>query len=706
MLRPGRLRASDAVGPRRWLAAPALAVALAAVYFAAAKIGLTLASVHVSATAVWPPTGIAIAAVLLGGHRVWPGIFLGAFLANLTTAGSVATVFGIAAGNTLESVLAGSLVRRFANGPRCWDRAEGVLRFALLAAVVSTAVSATIGVSSLALGGYADWARFGPIWLTWWLGDAAGALLVTPPVVLWAVDRRLAWSRARALEAALLVLALSIVSLVVFGDVVAFLGRNHPIEFLTIPCLVLIAFRFGPRETATSILLVSTVAIWGTLRGSGPFGSYARSENLLLLQAYMAVMATMSLALSSAILEHQRGQDTLRRQEERLRESQKLEAIGRLAGGIAHDFNNLLTVIIGRSQLLLRRLREPDPQHGDVLLIHKTAERAAILTRQLLAFSRKQILQPRVIEVESVVRALAPMLHRLLGEDIDLRIVAGGGSTRIKVDPGQLEQVIVNLAANARDAMPQGGRLTIAIGVTEASYGMVSSPVELLPSPYVTLRVSDSGMGMDETTRARIFEPFFTTKEVGKGTGLGLAMVHGFVHQSDGHIEVASEPGRGTTFSISVPRTEAPAEPTGPAWGGPLNPVQATETILLVEDSVEVAHVTADMLREVGYTVIAAREPTEALRLATEHAGPIHLLITDVIMPQMSGAALAPQIAALRPDIKVLYVSGHTEDALSRHVDGPQINLLEKPFGVEALRRMVRDVLTGAACHVVHSSNS
>jgi signal transduction histidine kinase/CheY-like chemotaxis protein len=694
MVRSGRLRASDAVGQRRWLAAPALAVALAAVYFAAAKIGLTLASVHVSATAVWPPTGIAIAAVLLGGHRVWPGIFLGAFLANLTTAGSVATVFGIAAGNTLESVLAGSLVRRFAHGPRCWDRAEGVLRFALLAAVVSTAVSATIGVSSLALGGYADWARFGPIWLTWWLGDAAGALLVTPPVVLWALDRRLPWSRTRTLEAALLVLALSIVSLVVFGEVVAFLGRNYPIEFLTIPFLVLIAFRFGPRETATSMLLVSAVAIWGTLQGSGPFGSYARTENLLLLQAYMAVMATMSLALSSAILEHQRGQDTLRRQEEQLRESQKLEAIGRLAGGVAHDFNNLLTVIIGRSQLLLGRLRDPDPLLRDVLLIHKTAERATILTRQLLAFSRKQILQPRVIEVESVVRALAPMLHRLLGEDIDLRIVDGGGSTRIKVDPGQLEQVIVNLAANARDAMPLGGRLTIEVGATEAGYGMVDPPAKLLPGSYVTLRIRDSGMGMDETTRARIFEPFFTTKEVGKGTGLGLAMVHGFVHQSDGHIEVASEPGRGTTFSISIPRTEAPAEPTGPEWGGPPGPLQATETILLVEDSVEVAHVTADMLREVGYTVIAAGQPTEALRLAAEHAGPIHLLITDVIMPQMSGAALAPRIAALRPDIKVLYVSGHTEDALSRHVDGPKITLLEKPFGVEALRRTVRDMLT------------
>ncbi|MBI3029825.1 MAG: GAF domain-containing protein, partial [Candidatus Rokubacteria bacterium] len=382
-----------------------------------------------------------------------------------------------------------------------------------------------------------------------------------------------------------------------------------------------------------------------------------------------------------------------KRLEEHLRQSQKMEAVGRLAGGIAHDFNNLMTIIAGRAEMLLGRLRPDDPLHRDIELFQKTSERAAALTRQLLAFSRRQVLQPRVLDLNAVVAGTDSMLRRLIGEDIDLVTVPEPALWPVKADPGQLEQVIVNLAVNARDAMPNGGKLTIETGNAKLGEGYASQHVAVKPGSFVVLAVSDTGMGMDEETRSRIFEPFFTTKERGRGTGLGLATVYGIVKQSGGNIWCYSEPGRGTTFKVYLPRVDEPLESPDLAAAAPA-PQGGEETVLLVEDEEELRGVAREILEMHGYTVLEAGHPDEAVRIAERHAGPIHLLVTDVVMPKMSGRDLVQCLAPLRPGTKVLYISGYTDDAIVHHgVLDPGTAFLEKPFNPDDLARKVREAL-------------
>jgi signal transduction histidine kinase len=377
--------------------------------------------------------------------------------------------------------------------------------------------------------------------------------------------------------------------------------------------------------------------------------------------------------------------------EQQVRQLQRLDAIGQLAGGIAHDFNNLLTVITGRTHLLLGRPQLDDRLRRDLELIQTTAMRATGLTRQILAFGRKQILEPRVLDLNSVIPGMAEMLQRLIGEDVELAFHPGADLGRVRVDPAQIEQVIVNLAVNARDAMPEGGRLTLETANVELDEEYARRHVGAAPGPHVMLAVSDTGIGMDAATRARIFEPFFTTKAPGRGTGLGLATVYGVVKQSGGNIWVYSEPGHGTTFKIYLPRVADAAEVGEPPKG---LPGLGTETILLVEDDDEVRGLAREILTGYGYTVFEAREATEALLIAERHTGPIHLLVTDVVMPGMSGRALAERLAPLRPETKVLYVSGYTDNAIVHHgrlVPGTQF--VQKPFTPAALGLKVREVL-------------
>jgi len=404
--------------------------------------------------------------------------------------------------------------------------------------------------------------------------------------------------------------------------------------------------------------------------------------------------ALASVASAVAVgIERKRAEEALRQSEERLRQVQKMEAVGRLAGGVAHDFNNLLTVITSYSDLVLEDLAPDDPKRDDVAQIRKAAEGAAALTRQLLAFSRQQVLEPKVLDLKATVAGTEKLLQRLIGEDVQLATALAPDLGAVKADPVQLEQVIINLAVNARDAMPAGGRLTIEAANVEMDEVYVRSHAPARPGRYVMLVLSDTGIGMDEQTKARIFEPFFTTKESGKGTGLGLATVYGIVKQAGGFIWVYSEPGRGTSFKVYLPRVDEAADPpvARPAMA---EPRRGAETVLVVEDAAAVRMVTRQVLERYGYTVLEAPNGETALRLAAKHHGPIQLLLTDVVMPGLSGRQLAEQLSRLRPEMKVLYVSGYADNAIVHHgVLDSGVAYLQKPFTPESLARRVRDVL-------------
>jgi PAS domain S-box-containing protein len=383
--------------------------------------------------------------------------------------------------------------------------------------------------------------------------------------------------------------------------------------------------------------------------------------------------------------------------EQQLRQSQKMEAIGRLAGGIAHDFNNLLMVISGYSEFLLERMAPDAELRSPAQEIASAAERATSLTRQLLAFSRKQMLTPKVVDLNEIVTENLKMLTRLIGEDIDLVMVPAAELGAIKADPGQIEQVIMNLAVNARDAMPHGGKLTIeTANVTlDEQYARVHVP--LLPGEYVMIAISDTGVGMDNETQTRIFEPFFTTKGT-KGTGLGLSTVYGIIKQSGGYVWVYSEPGRGTTFKIFLPRVNAVNEGASPeAVASIARAEHGKETILVVEDEPNLLRLTHQYLLHQGYSVLGAVDGTSAMQVARSHPGTIHLLLTDVIMPGMNGHELAQQLLKLRPSVKIIYMSGYTENAIGQNGMLDQgITLLQKPFTLPALKEKVRAVLDSA----------
>jgi len=380
--------------------------------------------------------------------------------------------------------------------------------------------------------------------------------------------------------------------------------------------------------------------------------------------------------------------------EQQLRQAQKMEAVGRLAGGIAHDFNNILTAITGYADLLLEDLAATDPRRQDADEIHKAADRAAGLTRQLLAFSRQQVLQPTVLEVNKLVSDLEKMLRRLLGEDVELSTRLAPTTGRVKADPGQLEQVVMNLAVNARDAMPSGGKLTLETANVDLDEAYAADHYPARAGPFVMLAVSDTGIGMSEETQAHMFEPFFTTKEKGKGTGLGLATVYGIIKQSGGFIWVYSEVGHGTTFKLYLPRVEELAERAAAPAQVRTRPARGTETVLVVEDEAPVRNVARQVLERHGYTVLEAPSAEAALDIATRYSGTIHLLLTDVVMPGLNGRELASRLADLRPDARVIFMSGYTDDAVTRHgVLEPGSAYVQKPFTPDAIARRVREVL-------------
>jgi PAS domain S-box-containing protein len=932
-----------------------LTVAIA--YFVLAKLGLRLASINPSASPIWPATGLALAAVLLSGLRVWPAILIGAFAANVTTAGTLETSACIALGNTLEGVVGGYLIERWSGGRGTFMSPLRVAKFALVVAGPATIISATIGLLTLSVAGLAAWDNFTPIWVTWWLGDAAGALVVTPVIVLWAQTEWRAFGRRQAWMAVSVLISAVVVGLVAFSPLLPRTEYTSPLGFLAILPLVWAALRRGPRDTATVGLILTGFAIWATIEHAGAFGDIGLNPSFLLLLTFMLSVSVPSLALSADVAMRQVTEDTLRRTQidldqrvkertaaladanihlteaqrlanlgnwrwdvlqntfswsgqlmeiyglrpgefkgtvqefvgfihpddrvqvrdsisaalrsgkefsheeriirpdgsirhlhsvgevirdengaairmlgicqdvterkqaeralqdseqnyrlllrgardyaiymldvqgqvrswnegaqrlqgyaaaeiigrhfriflpeevragamasdalitaaredqfetetwlirkdgsrfyanvvmdairndageligfakltrdittqheaqlaleqarEQVSQAQKMEALGQLTGGIAHDFNNLLMIVSGYAQILQGRLREAKEVQA-VQAIRAAANRGERLTRQLLAFSRRQQLMPVVVDLRQRVDSVRDMLAPSLRGNIELLCDIEDKIWPVEVDLGELELALVNIAVNARDAMPDGGIITLTARNVVLKAGSAAGSLQ---GEFVALAIIDTGSGMPADVLAHVFEPFFTTKPVGKGTGLGLSQVHGFANQSGGEVTLSSEPGRGTVVTIYLPRSTNAAEANSEAASdnGP-----AQGTVLVVEDSRDVAEVTASLLEQLGYRVVRAENAAEALRHLQQGIG-VDLLFSDIVMPgTINGLGLAQICQERFPEIPVLLTSGFSDAAQA--ADG-RFDILRKPFELSALEHAIENAM-------------
>jgi PAS domain S-box-containing protein len=932
-------------------------VGVALAYFVLAKLGLMLASINPSASPIWAPTGLALASVMLGGLRVWPAIAIGAFAANATTAGTYETSAVIALGNTLEAVVGGFLIRRWSGGVNTFARPAWVAKFALICVGPATVISACVGVVTLNLAGFADWANFTPIWVTWWLGDVAGALVVAPVLVLWARTDWRALDRYEALGIAATLAGAVAVGLIAFSPLLPRSQYTSPLGFLAILPLIWAALRRGQRDTATVGLILTAFAVWATIQHAGPFGNIPINEAFVLLLTFMLSVSLPSLALSADVAMRRSAEDSLRETKtdldsrvrertaaladanihmqeaqrlanlgswswdivqnriswsdqlfqiygvsrknfhgtvqefvsfihpddrahvqdsiatalqsgndfvheerifrpdggvrhlqsvgevirdeagvairmlgvcldvterkqaetalrdseqsyrlllrgvrdyaiymldadgrvrtwnegarnimgyeseeivgrhfrmllpeelragdtaeqalataardgqyevetwfirkddsrfyasvvmdalrsdageligfaklvrditeqheqrvalddtrEQLAQAQKMEAIGQLTGGIAHDFNNLLMIVSGYAQILQKRLNEPKDAQA-VEAIRTAANRGAKLTRQLLAFSRRQTLTPLVVDLRKQIDGVRDMLVPSLRGNIELVCDIEDKVWPVEVDLGELELALVNIAVNARDAMPDGGSITLSARNVRLKPGSAAGALE---GEFVALAVIDSGSGMAPDVLAHVFEPFFTTKPVGKGTGLGLSQVHGFANQSGGAVTVSSEVGRGTVVTIYLPRSPGEVADTGAAVA-PSADVQGT--VLVVEDSRDVADVTSSLLDQLGFRVVRAENAAEALR-HLQQGIEVDLVFSDIVMPgAMDGLALAHICQERFPQIPVLLTSGYSDAAQA--ADG-QFEILRKPFELSALENAIQGAI-------------
>jgi len=664
---------------------------IAIAYLVFAKFGLALASLHPSATPIWPPTGFALAVVLLRGYRVWPAIFIAALIANATTAGSIATSAAIAAGNTLEALVGVYLVNRWCGGREAFAAPATVATFALICLVAATPVSATVGVGTLCLAGYAAWPNFAAIWLTWWLGDLAGAIVLAPVIVLWAADGAPFSNRAELIESGAILVVTCALGVVAFSPLIDQTQNRASLGFLAIAPLLWAALRRGQRETATVAFVLSCFAIWGTLAGGGPFWRTSLNDSFLLLLMFLISMTVPSLALSATIATRRRSegeaQAVLEETREQLAQAQKMEALGQLTGGIAHDFNNLLMIVGGHAQMLQRRLGPTEQKISRALDAILTAtKRGESLTRQLLTFARRQRLNPQVIDLRERLEAVRQMLASSLRDNIALTFDLPAFIWPVEIDPGELELSFLNVAVNARDAMPDGGALSLSVRnelLTRAGN------VEQLEGEFVALAWSDTGSGIAPEHLAKVFEPFFTTKPVGKGTGLGLSQVYGFARQSGGAVTIASTAGQGTTITLYLPRSYAALSAASRTSDASLNS-SAHGTVLIVEDNSEVAEVTGGLLEQLGYRALFARSAADALQ-HLQHGEKIDLIVSDIVMPGgMNGIELAAEVRHRRPDIPVLLTSGYSEAA---HAAEKRHAILRKPFDLADLVKALNDAM-------------
>lgn len=681
---------------RVWSAVPApvrdlgLNLVVALLAWGLAELVLVPVSGGRSLTPFWPPVGLAVALTYLGGFRLLPGVVLGSFLVNMTRDSLPWAAF-IALSQVIQPLLVVRILRALKFDPRL-ERVRDSVILSLLAGPAGALAAAVFVVGINFLAGRVAPGEFIYELTLWWLRDWLGTMVTATLIFAWAKGRSPAWTWPRIAEAVGLVVVLSLGAQLVFGLWGMFADRDVPIVFIFFPIVGWAGLRFGPRGAATVVALIASFALAIAGLGVGPFGTFPVEFTQFLLFCFLA-LGSLSGQLLAAIMAER--DDALERRlllEEQLRHSQKMEAVGRLAGGIAHDFNNLLTAIIGYTEIVLTSLDPKDERRADAEEIGRAAMRAADLTRQMLAFSRRQVLQPKIIDLNTALSKVEPMLRRVIGEDIVMTVTGKAASPHVRVDPGQVEQVVMNLVVNARDAMPQGGRLTVETADAVLDEAAVADQPDVKPGPYVMLSVTDSGVGMPPEVRARIFEPYFTTKDVGKGTGLGLSTAYGIVRQSDGHIAVSSELGLGTTFRIYLPRSEAPPQVA-------LDPSvekmpDGTEHILLVEDDASVRRLSKELLIRLGYSVTEAASGRAGLALGSDDTRHFDLALCDVILGDMSGPAVAEALRALRPSIRVLYMSGYTDEAIVKTgVLDEGKPFLQKPFTPMQLAKKIREVL-------------
>lgn len=790
---------------------------LALVYYGAARLGLRYASIGQSVSLVWPPTGIAFAALVLLGFRYWPGVALGAFLANAATSVPLPAAAGIAAGNTLEALVAAFLLVRVTGRRPNLEAIPSVRTLIFLAAPVGALVSAGLGVTTLWASDQLSGEMVRRALPVWWAGDLLGALVVAPLLLSWSTTHQTSRNARGIFE--ILALCLGTAAAVELGlgrfSELAFLGRlEYP--FLLFPFVIWAALRFGARGVTLLTFMLSVVAVWHTVHGSGPFVSPTPIETLFAITTYLSVVAITGLSLAAAVTYERdratkalgRSQDQLRRSldaarmgtwtwsiesntltwddnlrqlyglgsneqvtgyddfirrvhaddrafvetsvrssferggeldyefrivladgrirwiadqghvvrddqgkpltmsgvcmdvterrvsEERLRQAHRMESVGRLAGGVAHETNNQMSVVLGVSSFVLMNRDLSDAVRTDVELIQQAAERTASVTAQLLAFSRRQVMNRRVLNLNQLILGWEPLLRRVMGEDCTVTLTLDPELGRVKADSGQLQQAVLNLAINARDAMPKGGNLLVETFGTRltAEYARRRPEVTILPGTYAVLAVTDTGRGIDREAMEHIFEPFFTTKAVGQGTGLGLSTVYGIVKQSDGYVWVYSEPESGTTFKLYFPTTAEVATPERPVSDGAHR--GTGQRILVVEDEDGVREVVTRVLVAAGYQVVEAENGEAAMQLFASDQGSIDLLLTDVVMPGITGRELARRITEVRPGLPVIFILGYTDGEIARRgLLEPGAAFIQKPFSPDVIVRAVADSL-------------
>jgi len=666
---------------RRFSGLPLIGI-LAIIYFAAGKLGLMLASLHASASPVWPPTGIALAAALLFGYRVWPAIFVGAFLVNVTTAGDVATSFAIATGNTLEALAGAWLVNRFAGGKNFCDRPQGVFRFAL-AAAISTIISPVFGVTSLALAGFADWTNYGAIWLTWWLGDATGDLVFTPLVLLWCVAAKRRWNKKDAAEVGTLLLLLVLLSIVVFSGWFEISFRNYPIAFIFGPVVIWTAFRFTQRETATGIFILSVVAVWGTLRGFGPFIRETENQSLLALQSWTAVLTITAMALSAGMAERRRVEEELQQQKAVVEAANRTK--DHFLAMLSHELRTPLTPVISALESLEIEPEQTEDARSALAMIRRNIELETQLIDDLLDFTRiaRDKMQLRFAPVDAhlaisnvVEICRAEVQSKKLRAHLNLR----ANAHLVAADTAKFQQIIWNLLKNAVKFTPEDGEITISSS-NPSSEGLMIS-------------VRDTGIGMDAEIMRRIFDPFEQGNRSFErrfgGLGLGLAISKSLA-QAHGGTLTAQSGGcdRGSTFILSMP-TLSPAEAATVPLKTTSEASQQGLKILLVDDHQDTCAALEKLLVRRGYLVAATHNVRSAMEAAVRNK--FDLLISDIALPDGTGMDLMMQLRAIS-NVPGIAISGFGD--IKRSLQAGFSEHLIKPIKLEKLEAAIERAIAG-----------